>query len=504
MLKRILYCVSLVLIVNLLSTAVIAQSDPRGITDLDALPPCDYAESLDMPHLQLGALVLDFASGRGCTENLDTPYPIASVPKIFIAGAFLNQVARGNLSFDTTMTFTQAYYMGGRNACLTQEMVGNELSYGYLSDIMISCSDNSATWMLMDVLGWENVQAYVDSLGIDGIGEIIPYSEVDRLKLTFIDERWATVPRGMSAQFWRTRTAFGLVPDYFNRMPSYTPEQRMAANRAYFQEYSYNTATPRAIAEYLFKLRDDLVNVGTPESQVAYWLFNTMILTQRQYSAQALPGTVYVGAKNGFDFGLRAEVSLVFPSLFTLSPESMVIVFAYQDEVNPADFGVGGDDFGRALSTNLTRTLSDLSPQITRTLYGDSPAPLPVTLSRTLPTIVLSSESALLDCAPSSAALEQIALCWSRLASGSQPRVNTGDSLGVGLILRDLDMRTQRLTFVFTAPDGTAYSYQWTVAERDATYIYWLHPVSSAGVWTVDVYQNLTHVYARTIPVLVG
>lgn len=480
---------SLLVLIAFIYRPVEAQS-----VAFDSLPACDFEQE----SLQIAALVVDFASGNGCTQNLDTLMPIASVPKIFVAGAFLEQVALGNLAFETTMRFTADYFMGGRNSCLSQDMIGTSLTYGYLSDIMITCSDNSATWMLMDVMGWEAVQRYIDSLGIEGIGPVIPYSEVDRLKLISLDERWSNVPRGLASQFLRGRSTRGLVPDYFRSAPDYSREQRTAASEYYFRTYDYNTATPRAIAQYILKLRDDLLRAGTPESQVAYWLFNTLILTPRQFSVQALPGSVYVGAKNGFDTGLRAEMNVLFPSLWTLSPGGLVLVFAYQPEGNAVD----ADEFGRIMSEGLTETLSELSPEITDVLYPAATT-IGITASANLSLASFGNAAEIENCAqpqpPSSATLAQIDGCWKGLANDIPYSVD--DALGMGLILRYLDGRTHRFTFVYTAPDRTIYSYQWTVAERDDTHIYWVHPLNVAGEWQVDVYQNLARVYSGKIAV---
>jgi hypothetical protein len=474
----------------LLCLLLILPAAAQTTLDLDALPDCGFTTD----KIEVGAVVVDFATGRGCVENLDTPMHIASVPKVFIAGAFLMEVARGNLAFDTTMVFTQDYFMGGRNACLTQDMVGSSLSYGYLSDIMITCSDNSATWMLMDVLGWENVQRYIDSLGIDGIGEVIPYSEVDRLKLTYLDARWANIPRGLASQFWRTRSTWGLVPNYFSTAPNYSQQQRLEASQHYFDTYTYNTATPRAIAEYMLKLRDDLVRVNEPQGQTAYWLFNTLILTQRQFSAQALPGTVYVGAKNGFDTGLRAELNLIFPSLWTLSPGAIAIVFSHQTEVNLRE----ADDFGRAFSAGLSDALTALSPRITALLYPNHTIP-EVSLSQNIAEVVVNGGIPINLCVPQGASLAQIEDCWQNLPV--DPEFMVGQQIGLGVILRSMGGRTHRFSFFFTSPGGKIHSYQWTVAERDETHIFWFHPLDEAGDWTVDIYQNLQHVYSETVTV---
>lgn len=459
--------------------------------DLDVLPSCAFTQTAqDVPGLTVGAVIVDLVRGTGCAENLDQPMHIASVPKVFIAGAFLLEVARGNLSFDNTMVFSESYYMGGRNACLDNNMIGQRLTYGYLSDIMISCSDNSATWMMMDVLGWETVQTYIDSLGIPGIGTVIPYSEVDRLKLTYLDERWANVPRGLASQYLRTRSTNGLVPRYFAQAPDYSREQRIAASAYYFETYTYNTATPRAIAQYILKMRDDLQRPGTPEWDVAYWFFNTLILTQRQFSTQAFPGTVFIGAKNGFDTGLRAEVSVIFPVLYTLDPSALVLVFTRETEVAERDF----DQLGPTSSTTLTEYLTKLSPRIAGVLNMSAQRP---SLSRDtmLTSVVFNHQTAINNCA-NNESLFDIEICWASLLPAN---LRVGNVFGTGMIFRNLVQQTHRLTFIYTAPDGRQFSYQWTIAERDQTHVFWFHTPDMAGTWRVDIYKNLQRIYSDDV-----
>lgn len=475
----------------LLLTAARVSAQPAD-PDLAALAPCAFASRAgdDIANLDVGAVVLNLRTGTGCADDLDTTFHVASVPKLFVAATFLEKVARGELSFETAVIFSEDYYMGGSTACMTEAMIGTSVTYGYLSDIMISCSDNSATWMLMDIIGWQSVQAYITRLGIPGIGPVIPYSEVDRLKLIYLDERWANVPRGLAAQFYRERRTRGLVPQYFRSAPNYTREQRIAANNYYFETYFYNTITPRAMIAFLLKLRADVQQVGTVEAQTAWWLFNTMLLTQRQFSTQALPGTVFVGAKNGFDFGLRAEVNVLFPVLWTLDPEAFVVVFTQQRDLTGADFEAAGPT-GRRLSDYLRTLSADIS-----TMLYPQDFPPTIVRSSVLTRVVFNYESWIENCVDDSVTINDIEACWLNLAPN---RVRVGEQLGMGLILRGMAQQTQRLTFLYTAPDGRRFSYQYTIAERDDTYMFWFHVPDADGVWQVDIYLNLQRVHSSSV-----
>ncbi|MDQ7026030.1 MAG: serine hydrolase [Anaerolineae bacterium] len=465
--------------------------------NLNTLSDCGFTDFAAEDGLRIGAVILNLETGAGCTENLDVTFNVASVPKVFIAGTYYDMLINGQISGTTRQIFTQQYLMGGRSDCLSDDQLGNTYSSGELIDLMINCSDNSATWMLMDSIGWGRVQAYVDSLGIDGIGTIIPYSEVDRLKLTFLDERWATVPRGMASRFYRREITSGLL-DYFDSVPSRPVGlERTTINQRYFDEFSFNTMTPRALADYLLLLRDDLLE-NDMDALTASAVFNTMLYTQRLFSTQALAGTIYVGSKNGFDMGLLAEANVLFDSLTNRIPTGLVIVFAQYDNLNGTNDNLPNSD-----NDPLARIFAQLSPQIRDILYP-SDVETPVQTSFTLSSVTFNQQFAIEPCwwsyRNADFAQEQVPIlenCWQSLA----PRITfpVGDNLAMGLVLRNLNAQDTRLIFVYTAPDGRRFSYQEDRRNLSSAAIYWFHPLDMAGQWRVDIYINLQHIYSNTI-----
>ena len=465
--------------------------------NFDTLADCGFTEFAGEDGLRIGAVILNIETGTGCTENLDATFNVASVPKIFVAATYYDMLINGQVSAATRQIFTQQYYMGGRSDCLSDDQLGNTYTSSELIDIMINCSDNSATWMLMDSIGWSRVQTYIDSLGIEGIGTVIPYSEVDRLKLTFLDERWADVPRGMASSFYRRGMTNGLL-QYFNTVPERpVGTERIAINQSYFNEYSFNTMTPRALATYFLMLHDDLLT-GEMDALTATAVFNTMLYTQRLYSTQALPGTVYVGGKNGFDMGLLAEANVLFDSLTERIPTGIVLVFAQYDHITQDNNDLPNDP-----DDPLARVMARLSPQIRTILYPDTLEPS-VQTSFNLSSVTFNQQFAIEPCwwpyRSTDFAEEQVLIlenCWQSLA----PRITypVGENLGMGLVLRNLNAQDTRLVFVYTAPDGRRFSYQEDRSNQNNAAIYWFHPLDMAGQWQVDIYINLQHVSSNTI-----
>ncbi len=488
-----------------LNLGTVGGQESAPPVNLDALPDCNFAADADPAlGIDVGAVVVNLETGQGCTQNLDLLYPVASVPKVFVLGAYLEDVMRGQQDYGTRMPFTERYLMGGSSDCLRDEDLGAAVSLGTLSELMIACSDNSATWMLMDRMGWDRVQDYIDSQRILGVGPVIPYSEVDRIKLSYLDPRWDSVPRGLASRYLRRRETDGLTPYFGDDLPAYTREERRAASAQYFADYAYNSATPRAMADYLLKLRAAVDAESGVDGQVARAFFNTLLLTQRQYSTAAFPGTVYVGAKNGFDTGLRAEVSFTLNTLddFNRTPKSLVILFARQtDWLNAPEVQTPGSTDGP-----LNELLRGLSPQIVQTLYGAAPESLvpPLSEDPRLGVLRLQSEDAINGCWTDYRLSDydedlvgNYAACLESLPERGGYRV--GDRVSIGLVMTDLQREDLRLGFVFTAPDGTRISYQTERFFQDQTGLNWFHPLDAAGPWTLDVYVDLRRVASRRV-----
>ncbi len=476
------------------------DTQAQDVSVLTAYPDCEFTTDEDSAGLQLGVVVLDFNTRLGCVQNLETTFNVASVPKIFVAAAYYEGVINRTINISGRLQFTRNYWMGGNNDCLREEDIGTSYTYEELVEFMINCSDNAATWMLMDSIGWQRVNDYVQSLGIDGIGEVIPYAEVDRLKLEFMDERWANVPAGIASRYYRARQTSGLL-DYFSEVPE-RPNRGLfnEANQRYFDEYNYNTITPYAMAEFILLMRDYLLG-GTPEQWfIATGVFNVMLYTQRQYSTQSLPGEIYIGSKNGFDRGLLAEVSVLFNNLENRVPSGMVLMFGQYESLSG---GENNSQLPNSFGDALNDIFYDLSPQIRDVMFPNYSQPQ-VQNSFVLSTVVLNDQASILPCWNPFFISEfdpTLVPAMENCFSNIRPRVTypAGDNLALGLILRNLNFADTRLSFLFTAPDNRQFSYQLDRRNVPQSGIYRFHPIDMAGQWQVDIYVNLIHAYSESI-----
>jgi hypothetical protein len=348
--------------------------------------------------------------------------------------------------------------------------------------------------MLMDYLGWEAINAYVRSLGIPDLGEVIPYSRVDQLKLMTLDERWEAVPTHLASQFYRGRRSEGLVPTYFARMPRYSGQEIKQANANYLERYSYNSASPHALALYMQGLRQAMLGSDPKAATIARWVFNTMLLTQRMFSTQYLPGDVYVGSKNGFDTGYRAEVNITVRDLNQVLPEALDIVFVRHRDVTIE--GLRPFVFRNVPTTDL---LLAIGPKVAELLYpqASTSPPTPIQDGR-IRRIVFNKDSQLYPCYENFLVYDYadgLNDCWVRIPQADR---YTGDELvGFGVIFRNLNFQDVRLTLVYSLPDGSRRSYQMQAFFKDSTALAWFEDVSNEGLWRLDAYYNLQPIFSQ-------
>jgi beta-lactamase class A len=114
----------------------------------------------------IGVAILDLATGQKYLLHADEVMPTASSIKIAILAELYRQAQQGKVKLTDFYTLEQADLVGGSgiSSVLTPGMT--RLTLGDVAGLMISVSDNSATNVIIDRLGMENVNALVDSLGL--------------------------------------------------------------------------------------------------------------------------------------------------------------------------------------------------------------------------------------------------------------------------------------------------------------------------------------------------
>jgi beta-lactamase class A len=117
----------------------------------------------------MGVAILDLATRRTLLFHADEVLPTASSIKIAILAELYHQAQQGKLRLGDLYTLQPADIVGGSGIAGMFTPGVTRLTLRDLSILMISVSDNSATNVIIDRLGMENVNGMLDSLGLTKI-----------------------------------------------------------------------------------------------------------------------------------------------------------------------------------------------------------------------------------------------------------------------------------------------------------------------------------------------
>ena len=143
----------------------------RLATDLAAV---DAASESD-----IGVYVSELDGGTAVGYRADKPWYIASMVKVPVAIAVLRGIEAGTFTLDTTLRLRASDYVDGGGSTNSHPLA-TALPIRYLMEQMIIHSDNTASDMLIDLVGVAKVNAVVTSLVPQGFGRITSLAEVRR------------------------------------------------------------------------------------------------------------------------------------------------------------------------------------------------------------------------------------------------------------------------------------------------------------------------------------
>jgi len=112
----------------------------------------------------LGIAILDLTTQHTLLLNADEVFPTASTIKIALLAELYRPAQQGKLKLTDTYTLQQSDLVGGSGISNALTPGLTKLTLRDLAALMISVSDNSATNILIDRVGLENVNALLDSL----------------------------------------------------------------------------------------------------------------------------------------------------------------------------------------------------------------------------------------------------------------------------------------------------------------------------------------------------
>ena len=125
---------------------------------------------------QLGVYVKDMQTGISVSYHGEDAWYLASTVKVPIAIAVLRRIEQGDLTLDSPVTLLASDYVDGAGPTNR-----HALSVRYLLDQMLIHSDNTASDMLIRLVGIERVNAVTRELVPEGFGPITTLADVRRL-----------------------------------------------------------------------------------------------------------------------------------------------------------------------------------------------------------------------------------------------------------------------------------------------------------------------------------
>ena len=114
----------------------------------------------------MGIFVKDLTSGRTFSVNPDTIFPQASSIKIPLLIELMRQSQSGKIDLNTRVDIHRDALVGDSGVLQFFSDGGSSVSIHDLAILMILLSDNSATNLLIDRVGMNNVNSMLDGLGL--------------------------------------------------------------------------------------------------------------------------------------------------------------------------------------------------------------------------------------------------------------------------------------------------------------------------------------------------
>lgn len=205
----------------------------------------------------VGIYVRHLKTGRGAVIRADELFPTASMIKVPILVTLFDQMQRGTLRFDTTLTWSDSLRYNGEDDLFDKLRDGVKVPLSQVSLMMITTSDNAAALWLQSLVGG-----------------------------------------GTAINTWLAANGFDST-----RMNSRTPGRQ--ANRA---AMGWGQTTPREIAELVARLRNGTA-VSPAASAEMYRHLTRIYFTGEALSA--IPPWVQAASKQGAVDRSRSEVVLV-------------------------------------------------------------------------------------------------------------------------------------------------------------------------------------------------
>lgn len=161
-----IFFLSVILVLSF-ATGALSQSQIPGETILHQKTQAKLQSIINQSEALTGLVAIDLTTGKtSFSFRPDFSFPQASAIKVPLLMTLVKQVQNGKLSFSDEQTIQESDIIGGSGILKKMEMPVT-LTVQNICVLMIVESDNSATNFLIDLVGMENVNETMKSLGMD-------------------------------------------------------------------------------------------------------------------------------------------------------------------------------------------------------------------------------------------------------------------------------------------------------------------------------------------------
>lgn len=172
-----------------------------------------------------GVYVYELDTGKGFGINEEMSFPAASTVKVPLLMAVYKNIELGKISKEQTVTYTADDYEEGTGSIQYTE-VGTKWTVAELAKRMMKQSDNVAKNMFFRLLGYKNVQNYINSLGVTNVdmsmkNTITPKDAATLLSMIYNREI-------VNAALSQEMLDLMVDTDFENRLPKRIPEVKVA------------------------------------------------------------------------------------------------------------------------------------------------------------------------------------------------------------------------------------------------------------------------------------
>jgi beta-lactamase class A len=153
-----------------------------------AAPEAAVAAKVQAFHGVMGVYAKNLDTGEVIAVDADRRFPTASLIKVAVMAELYRQIEAGRIRLDQKVILRDAEKAGDETIPLNMLHDGTELTVSDLLKFMIAYSDNTATNLLVGLVGTKNVDALLDSFGLtktrlyrptfrDGHADVLPEEE---------------------------------------------------------------------------------------------------------------------------------------------------------------------------------------------------------------------------------------------------------------------------------------------------------------------------------------